>query len=78
MDTKQDDGSLTFLNIAPDESNKHFARVIGNMRRAKKPISETDFLQRCASWWGWCKHSDSKYLIQKLNKTAPYEIKFKR
>ena len=24
MDTKQDDGSLAFLNIAPDESNKHF------------------------------------------------------
>lgn len=57
---------------------KNFARAIGNMRRAKKPISEADFLQRCASWWGWCKHSDSKYLIQKLNKTAPYEIKFKR
>lgn len=57
---------------------KNFARAIGNMRRAKKPISEADFLQRCASWWGWCKHSDSKYLIQKLNKTAPYEIKFRR
>ena len=24
MDTKQDDGSLAFLNIAPDEANKHF------------------------------------------------------
>lgn len=24
MDTKQDDGSLAFLNIAPDETNKHF------------------------------------------------------
>ena len=24
MDTKQDDGSLAFLNIAPDEFNKHF------------------------------------------------------
>lgn len=57
---------------------KNFARAIGNMRRAKKPISEADFLQRCASWWGWCKHSDSKHLIEKLNKTSPYEIKFKR
>lgn len=57
---------------------KNFARAIANMRKAKKPISEADFLQRCASWWGWCKHSDSKHLIQKLNLTAPYEIKFKR
>lgn len=24
MDNKTDDGSLAFLNIAPDESNKHF------------------------------------------------------
>ncbi len=24
MDNRQDDGSLAFLNIAPDESNKHF------------------------------------------------------
>lgn len=24
MDNKQDDGSLAFLNIAPDEANKHF------------------------------------------------------
>lgn len=57
---------------------KNFARAIANMRKAKKPISEADFLQRCASWWGWCKHSDSKHLINKLNQTAPYEIKFKR
>ena len=57
---------------------KNFARAVANMRKAKKPISEADFLQRCASWWGWCKHRDSKNFVNKLNKTAPYEIKFKR
>lgn len=57
---------------------KNFARAVAKMRKAKKPVSEADFLQRCASWWGWCKHSDSKYFVQQLNKAAPYEIKFKR
>ena len=57
---------------------KNFARAVAAMRKAKKPISEADFLQRCASWWGWCKHSDSNYFVQQLNKTAPYEIQFRR
>lgn len=57
---------------------KNFARALAGMRKAKKPISQADFLKRAASWWGWCKHSDSNYLIQKLNKTALYEIKFRR
>lgn len=48
------------------------------MRKAKKPVSEADFLQRCASWWGWCKHSDSKYFVEQLNKKALYEIQFRR
>lgn len=55
---------------------KHFARAVAGMRKAKHPISRSDFLQRCASWWGWCKHSDSKYFVEQLNKTAPHEIKF--
>jgi hypothetical protein len=57
---------------------KHFARAVAGMRKAKKPISKADYLQRCASWWGWCKHSDSKNFITKLNSTSTYEIKFKR
>lgn len=57
---------------------KNFARAIAGMRKAKKPVSRADFLQRAASWWGWCKHSESKQFIAKLNKTAPYEIEFKR
>ena len=57
---------------------KNFARAVAGMRKAKRPLSEAAFLQRCASWWGWCCHSDSKYFVQKLNKTSPYEIQFKR
>ncbi len=55
---------------------RNFARAVAGMRKAKHPISEADFLQRCASWWGWCKHSDSSYFVKQLNKTAPHEIKF--
>jgi hypothetical protein len=55
---------------------QNFARAVARMRR--RPISKAYFLQRCASWWGWCKHSNSTYFINKLNSIAPYEIKFRR
>lgn len=43
-----------------------------------KPLSEDEFKQTLAAWWGWAKYSDSEYLINKLNKITPYEIKFRR
>jgi len=49
------------------------------LRKRKKPLTNEEFKQRIASWWGWAKHSDSEYFINKLNsKIKPYEIKFKR
>lgn len=44
----------------------------------RKPLSEDEFKQTLAAWWGWAKYSDSEYLINKLNKITPYEIKFRR
>lgn len=57
---------------------QNFCRKIAKLRKRKKPLTEVQFKQEVAAWWGWAKHSDSEYLINKLNKIAPYEIKFKR
>lgn len=57
---------------------QNFCRKISKLRKRKKPLTEVQFKQEVAAWWGWAKHSDSEYLINKLNKIAPYEIKFKR
>lgn len=57
---------------------QNLCRKLARLRKANSHISEADFLQAVASWWGWLKYSDSQYLISKLNKTAPYEIKFRR
>lgn len=57
---------------------KNFCRKIAKLRKREKPLTEVLFRQEVAAWWGWAKHSDSEYLINKLNKIAPYEIKFKR
>lgn len=57
---------------------QNLCREVAKMRKRKKPISEAEFRQRVAPWWGWAKDSDSDYFINKLNKTTPYEIKFRR
>lgn len=57
---------------------RSLCRKIAKLRKAKHPISREDFLQAIAPWWGWLKYSDSQYLINKLNKISPYEIKFRR
>ena len=57
---------------------RNLCRKVANLRKATKPISQKDYLQAVASWWGWLKYSDSEYLINKLNKITPYEIKFRR
>lgn len=57
---------------------QNFCRKVAKLRKRKKPIGEAQFMQAVAAWWGWAKHSDSEYFINKLNKISPYEIKFKR
>lgn len=57
---------------------QNFCRKVAKLKKWKRPVTEAEFKQTVASWWGWAKHSDSEYFINKLNKIAPYEIKFKR
>lgn len=57
---------------------RNLCRKLAKLRKANRHIPEKDFLQAIASWWGWLKYSDSKYLINQLNKQSPYEIKFRR
>jgi hypothetical protein len=58
---------------------QNLCRKVAKLRKRKKPLTNEEFKQRIASWWGWAKHSDSEYFINKLNsKIKPYEIKFKR
>ena len=53
-------------------------RKCAQLLKRKNPIDAKDFKQAIASWWGWCKYSDSDYFINKLNvKIYPYEIKFR-
>lgn len=57
---------------------QNLCRKVAKLAKRKKPLSEAEYKQIVASWWGWAKHSDSQYLINKLNKISPYEIKFRR
>ena len=56
---------------------QNLCRKVAKLRKRKTPISEADFKQAVAAWWGWDKHSDSSYFIDKLNKISPYEISFR-
>lgn len=56
---------------------QNLCRKCAKLIKRKNPIDAKDFKQAIASWWGWCKYSDSCYFINKLNKKIePYEIKF--
>ena len=56
---------------------KNMCQAIARVRHRKKQVEPKEFKQLIASWWGWCKHSDSEYFIKELNKKIkPYEIKF--
>lgn len=52
-------------------------RVAKLNKRKTKPTKE-QYKQQICSWWGWCKHCDSRNLLNKLSKQIPYEIKFNR
>ena len=57
---------------------QNLCRKCAQLLKRKNPIDAKDFKQAIASWWGWCKYSDSDYFINKLNvKIHPYEIKFR-
>lgn len=45
---------------------QNLCRKVAKLAKRKKPVSEAEFKQIVASWWGWAKHSDSQYLINKL------------
>jgi ADP-ribose pyrophosphatase YjhB (NUDIX family) len=56
---------------------QNLCRKCARLTKRKNPPTPEDFKQAVASWWGWCKYSDSSYFINKLNKRIkPYEIKF--
>lgn len=55
---------------------QNLCRRIAKLRKSKKQITAKDFKQIIASWWGWAKHGDTEYFINKLNLVSPYEIKF--
>ena len=57
---------------------QNLCRKCAKLIKRKNPIDAKDFKQAIASWWGWCKYSDSDYFINRLNeRIKPYEIKFK-
>jgi hypothetical protein len=57
---------------------QNLCRKCAQLLKRKNPSDAKDFKQAIASWWGWCKYSDSDYFINKLNvKIQPYEIKFR-
>jgi retron-type reverse transcriptase len=45
-------------------------------RLNKSNINAKTYKQQVCSWWGWAKHCNSRHLIHKLFKNAPYEVKF--
>ena len=56
---------------------QNLCRKCAQLTKRKNPLDAKDFKQAIASWWGWCKYSDSDFFINKLNsKIFPYEIKF--
>ncbi len=56
---------------------QNLCRKCANLIHRKKPMNAKDFQQAIASWWGWCKYSDSEYFVNKLNeKIKPYGINF--
>lgn len=55
---------------------QNLCRKVAKLAKRKTKPTKADFKQQLAAWWGWAKHTDSEYLLNKLSKTAPYEIKF--
>lgn len=56
---------------------KNLAKKVALLNRKGHGISEREYRQAIAPWWGWAKHCDSKNLIKKLSKGSTYEIEFR-
>lgn len=53
-------------------------RRVGKLNKRKVLPTQKEYRQQICAWWGWCKHCDSNNLINKLQKSIPYDIKFDR
>ena len=55
---------------------QRLARKVALLNRQGHRISEQDYRNAIAPWWGWAKHCNSIHLINKLSKGATYDIEF--
>lgn len=82
-----DDGSLDFLQIPADETNKqfncketlirkgikkNFCRAAARLNK-RNDISAAEYKQRLCSWFGWAKVCNSKHLLKTIIKPQFYE-----
>jgi hypothetical protein len=49
-----------------------FVRKVAKLSRTN--ITREAFQQKTASWYGWCKYSDSQFLLNKIKQVSKYEI----
>ncbi len=55
---------------------QNLARKVALLNRKGHRVSERDYRNAIAPWWGWAKHCNAIHLIQTLSKGATYEIEF--
>ena len=53
-------------------------RRVAKLNKRKVAPTKEQYKQQICSWWGWCKYCDSIHLMNKLQNSFPYEIKFNR
>lgn len=53
-------------------------RRVAKLNKRKETPTKEQYKQKICSWWGWCKYCNSVNLINNIQKTIPYEIKFVR
>lgn len=53
-------------------------RRVAKLNKRKTMPTKERYKQQICSWWGWCKYCDSIHLMNKLQNSFPYEIKFNR
>lgn len=55
---------------------KNMFRKMYKLNKRKVYPSREEFVKSLAAWHGWCKHCDSKTLLNKLFKSIDYDIRF--
>lgn len=53
-------------------------RRVAKLNKRKVVPTKEQYKQQICSWWGWCKYCDSIHLMNKLQNSFPYEIRFNR